>query len=514
MKKILLTASECVPFIKTGGLADVIGSLPEYFDREKFDVRVVIPKYLCIPEEYRSKMEYITHFYTYFNGRNRYVGIMKLVRNNITYYFIDNEEYFSGPTPYTDQLYDLEKFAFFAKAVLSILPSINFQPDIIHCNDWHTGLIPVYLRTEFAADLFYAPIKTIMTIHNLRFQGVWGIPDVERITGLPHYLFTPDKLESYKDANFLKGGIVYADAVTTVSETYKEEVKSPFYGEQMHSLLWARSNCFYGILNGIDYKEYDPATDKLIDQNFDAENFRREKKKNKAILQKETGLTEDPNIMMIGIVSRMTDQKGFDLIQRVFEELLEDDVQFMVLGTGEWNYEEMFKYFAGKYPQKLSANIFYSNKLSHRIYASCDAFLMPSLFEPCGLSQLMAMRYGTLPVVRETGGLKDTVEPYNEYINTGTGFTFRDYNAHEMMDTIRRAENLFYNNKRRWNQMVERAMKKDFSWDVSARKYEELYEDLTRTVAPEEPAKAPAEEPAAQAADTQDTAAPEQNTES
>ena len=478
MKKILFAASECVPFIKTGGLADVVGSLPKYFDKENFDVRVVLPNYTCIPEQYRSQMEYVTNFYMYYNGRNRYVGIMKLEYNGILHYFIDNEEYFSGSFPYTDHFFDLEKFGFFSKAVLSILPSIEFQPDILHCHDWHAGLVPVYLRSEFAADLFYTSMRSIMTIHNLRFQGVWSIPEIRQITGLPEYLFAPDKLENYKDANYLKGGIVYADLVTTVSETYVEEVKTPFFGENLHNLLWTRSNCFHGILNGIDYDEYNPETDEYIPAPFSVKNFRTQKKKDKAALQKELGLKEDPNIMLIGIVSRMTDQKGFDLIQRILEELLTDEIQLAVLGTGEWNYEEMFKYFAAKYPGKVSANIFYSNQLSHKIYAACDAFLMPSLFEPCGLSQLISLRYGTVPIVRETGGLKDTVEPYNEFVNSGTGFSFTNYNAHEMMEMIRYAESIFYDNKRRWNQLAERGMRKDFSWKASAKKYEDLYDSL------------------------------------
>lgn len=479
MKKILFAASECVPFVKTGGLADVVGSLPQCFNKEDYDVRVVMPKYLCIPEHFRSQMTYIHHFYMYFNGRNRYVGILKLEYQGITYYFIDNEEYYSGSVPYSDYFYDLEKFSFFSKAVLSILPSIDFQPDIIHCHDWHTGLIPVYLKNEFASDLFYASIKTVITIHNLRFQGTWSIPEIKRMTGLSDDLFTPDKLEAYQDANFLKGGIVYADYVTTVSETYVEEVKTPFFGEKLDKLLWARSNCFCGILNGIDYREYDPAHDNQIYQTFDAKTFRKLKRKNKSALQKDLGLEENPKTLLIGIVSRMTDQKGFDLIERVLGEILfHDAVQFAVLGTGDSHYEKMFRGFAAQYPGKLSANICYSEALSHRIYAGCDAFLMPSLFEPCGLSQLMALRYGTLPIVRETGGLKDTIEPYNEFANTGTGFSFANYNAHEMMATVRYAEQIFYDQKRRWNQMVERAMKKDFSWETSAKKYEQLYDSL------------------------------------
>ena len=403
---------------------------------------------------------------------------MEMEYEGIKYYFIDNEYYFAGDKPYSDVRYDLEKFAFFSRAVLSALPVIDFRPDVIHCHDWQTGLIPVYLHDSFSNGDFYRGIKSIMTIHNLKFQGVWDIDTIKDIAGLSDYYFTSDKLKDYDDGNYLKGGIVYADMVTTVSDTYAQEIKTPFYGEGLDGLMRARSNCLRGIVNGIDYKEYDPATDNLIAKNFSVENFRKEKVKNKTALQKELGLEVNPKKMMIGLVSRLTDQKGLDLIACVMDELCQDAVQFVILGTGEERYENMFRHFDWKYGKDVSANIFYSEELSHKIYASCDAFLMPSLFEPCGLSQLMSLRYGTLPIVRETGGLKDTVQPYNEYENTGTGFSFRNYNAHEMMGTVRYAEHVFYDKKRDWNKMVERAMKADFSWKASAEKYQQLYNDL------------------------------------
>ena len=299
-----------------------------------------------------------------------------------------------------------------------------------------------------------------MTIHNLKFQGTWDIKTIRELTGLPAYYFTPDKLEAYKDANLLKGGLVYADAITTVSNTYAEEIKTEFYGEHLDGLLRARAHDLRGIVNGIDYEEYNPETDTFLAKNYNAKNFRKEKVKNKLALQKELGLQEDPKVMMIGVVSRLTDQKGFDLVNYVMDELCQDSIQLVVLGTGEERYENMFRHFAWKYQGKVSANIFYDNGLSHRIYASCDAFLMPSLFEPCGLSQLMSLRYGTLPIVRETGGLKDTVQPYNEYESTGTGFSFTNYNAHEMLGTIRYAESVYYDKKREWNKLVDRAMAK------------------------------------------------------
>ncbi len=479
MKNILFASSECVPFIKTGGLADVVGSLPKNFDKEKYDVRVVLPKYTCINSNWKDKMEYIDHFYMGIAGSEQYVGIMKYIYEGITFYFIDNEYYFSGFAPYDgDPKWNIEKFAFFSKAVLSILPVVGFRPDLIHCHDWQTGLIPVYLDNFRFLGEYYRGIKTIMTIHNLKFQGVWDTKSVQHITGLPDYYFVPDKMEAYKDANLLKGGIVYADKVTTVSQTYSEEIKTAFYGESLDGLMSARSNDLCGIVNGLDYDIYCPYKDQKIARQFSVDDFRKNKPLNKQALQEELGLEKDPKVMMIGMVSRLTDQKGFDLIDYVMDELCQDAVQIVVLGTGEARYENMFRHFAWKYAGKVSANIFYSEDLSHRVYASCDAFLMPSLFEPCGLSQLMSLRYGTIPIVRETGGLKDTVEPYNEFEKTGTGFSFTNYNAHEMLNTIRYAEHIYYDKKRDWNKIVERAMNADFSWANSAKQYDALYKSL------------------------------------
>lgn len=479
MKKILFVASEGVPFIKTGGLADVVGSLPKYLDKRYFDVRVFLPKYACMKQEMKDKLEYIDSFYMDYNWQNIYVGLFKAEVDGITYYFIDNEYYFSGLKVYNDDpRYEIERYTYFCKAVLSSLPILDFRPDLIHCHDWQTGLIPVYLKERFAGGEFYRGIKTVITIHNLKFQGKWDVKTVKNITGLPDYYFTPDKLESYKDANLLKGGIVFADAVTTVSDTYAEEIKTKFYGEGLDGLLNARSNSLRGIVNGIDYDKFNPATDPYLVKKYDAANFRREKSKNKKALQEQLGLTVDEKKMMIGIVSRLTDQKGFDLIAYVMDELCRDDVQIVVLGTGSEQYENMFRHFDWKYADKVSANIYYSDELSDRIYASSDAFLMPSLFEPCGLSQLIALRYGTIPIVRETGGLKDTVIPYNEYEGTGTGFSFVNYNAHEMLHTIRYAEKIYYDRRREWNKMVDRAMAANFSWEVSAGKYQDMYDWL------------------------------------
>lgn len=477
-KNVLFVSSEAVPFIKTGGLADVAGSLPKYFDKEHYDVRVMLPKYLCIPEKWRSQMKYVTHFYMDLAWRSQYVGVLEMEYAGVHYYFIDNEFYFAGPKPYGYIHEDIEKFAFFSKAALSAMPLLGFKPDIVHCHDWQTGLVPVYMKERFHDGEFFRDMKSIMTIHNLKFQGIWDLKKVKDITGLPPYFFTSDKLEAYGDANYLKGGIVYADAVTTVSDSYAEEIKTPFYGEHLDGLMRARSNCLTGIVNGIDYEEFNPATDTRIVSNYNQKTFRKEKPKNKKALQQELGLEVNDKKFMIGIVSRLTDQKGLDLIAYMMDQICAEDVQLVILGTGESQYENMFRHFAWKYPDRVSANIYYSEDMSHKIYASCDAFLMPSLFEPCGLSQLMSLRYGTVPIVRETGGLKDTVEPYNEYESTGTGFSFANYNAHEMMNTINYAKHVFYNNKREWNKIVDCGMLKDFSWASSAKKYQKLYDNL------------------------------------
>ena len=477
MKNILFIASEAVPFIKTGGLADVAGSLPKYFDKEKYDVRVMIPNYKCIPQKYKEKMRFITNFYMDLAWRSQYVGIMEMEYEGVHFYFIDNEYYFDGYKPYGYIHQDIEKFAFFSKAALSSLPLIGFRPDIIHCHDWQTGIVPVYMKERFSQDFFWG-MKSIMTIHNLKFQGIYDTKTIKDATGLPASFFAPDKLEAYGDANLLKGGIVYADYVTTVSQSYAEEIKMPFYGEKLDGLMRARSNCLTGIVNGIDYEEFNPETDPRIVSNYNQKTFRKEKVKNKIALQKELGLEVNPKKFMIGVVSRLTDQKGFNLIAYVMDELCSEDVQLVVLGTGEGRYENMFRHFDWKYNNRVSANIYYSEDMSHKIYASCDAFLMPSLFEPCGLSQLMSLRYGTIPIVRETGGLRDTVEPYNEFECTGTGFSFCNYNAHEMLRTVQYAKDVYYNKKREWNKIVDRAMLTDFSWKSSAIKYQELYDRL------------------------------------
>ncbi len=482
MTKILFAASEAVPFIKTGGLADVTGSLPGYLDRKRYDVRVILPKYMCMDEQWKGQLRFLCHFYVNLNWRKQYVGIFETKRDGITYYFVDNEFYFAGDRPYNNIYEDVEKFAYFSKAVLEALPFLDFCPEIIHCHDWQTGLIPVFLRTVYGDERYYSGIKTIFSIHNLKFQGRWRLPAVMDITGLPRQIFTSDKLESYGEANYLKGGVVYADAVTTVSRTYANEIMTPEGGEGLDGLMYARRNVLYGIPNGIDYNEYDPKTDSYLKGHFGVNDYAKGKAVNKTELQKMLGLPVEKDTFLLGMVSRMTDQKGFDLIAYIMDELLATEkIQFVVVGTGEERYENMLRYFAERYPNKMRVRVGYSEELAHQIYGSCDAFLMPSLFEPCGLSQLMSLRYGTVPIVRETGGLKDTVEAYNEYDDCGTGFSFANYNAHEMLGTLRYAMKTYYENKKAWDGIVKRGMKQDFSWESSAREYEKLYQKLVET---------------------------------
>ncbi len=479
MKKILFVSSEAVPYIKTGGLADVVGSLPKYFNRKEYDVRVILPKYACMDEGFLPQLHFMCHFYVNLNWRKQYAGIFEAKYKGIRYYFVDNEFYFAGEGPYNNIYEDVEKFAYFSKAALECLPYIDFAPDVIHCHDWQTGLLPVYLRTAYGCDNFYAGMKTVYSIHNMKFQGRWRINEVMDITGLPEQIFNARELESYGEANYLKGGIVYADAISTVSVSYAQEITTVEGGEGLDGLMNARRDRLYGIINGIDYEDFNPETDPYIEANYTVRNAISAKRKNKAALQKELGLPLREDAFLVGIVSRMTGQKGFDLINCMMDEMLSSlDIQFVALGTGESQYEKMFGHYQNRYPDKVAAYIGYSEERARRIYASCDAFLMPSLFEPCGLSQMISMRYGTIPIVRETGGLKDTVEPYNEYENTGNGFSFTNYNAHEMMATIRYAHNVYSEQRSRWNEILLRGMELDFSWEASARLYEQMYDKI------------------------------------
>ena len=477
--KVLFATSECVPFVKTGGLADVVGALPAELCRRGCEARVILPKYSVIAQKYKDEMRYIDNIYIKMGWRSQYCGVFDLKIGDVTYYFVDNEFYFGSDPIYGDISVDVERFAFFDKAVLALLQVIDFWPDVIHCNDWQTGMIPVLLRAHYQYEERYNRIKTVMTIHNLKFQGVYDKKTIADVCELEDSYFTPDKLEFYEDASFLKGGLVYADYITTVSKTYSREIMSDYFGENLNGLLSARSDRVTGIINGINYDEWNPGADSFIENNYNLRNFVSQKKLNKLALQKQFGLEENEGKFLIGMVTRLTSQKGLDLVECVMDNIFEnDDVQMIVLGTGEAHYENMLRHFEWKYKGSLASLIMFDNAASHKIYAGCDAFLMPSLFEPCGLSQMISMRYGTLPIVRETGGLRDSVEPYNEYENTGTGFSFANYNAHEMLGIINYAKKTWYDNKKSWQSMVKRAMKSDFSWANSAKEYIDVYNRL------------------------------------
>jgi starch synthase len=476
---VLFVTSECSPFVKTGGLGDVAGSLPQELVAQGVDARVILPKYGMIAEKYTSQMRYIDHIYIKMGWRSQYCGVFELKMNNVTYYFVDNEFYFGAKYIYGDIANDVERFAFFDKAVLALLQVIGFWPDVIHANDWQTGMVSVLLRAHYAYDGRYSRIKTLFTIHNLKFQGIYDKAVIADVCELDDYYFTSDKLEFYKDASFMKGALTYSDYITTVSPTYAEEIKTEFFGEKLDGLMRARSNSLKGIVNGLDYSAYNPKTDDMIYEKYGSKDFVSKKKANKTALQRELGLVEDEEKFIISMVTRLTSQKGVDLLNCVLDDICFDqNIQIVILGTGDKQYEDSLRYFDWKYHGRVSAQIRFDNTLAHKIYAGSDVTLMPSLFEPCGLNQLIAMRYGTLPVVRETGGLKDTVEPYNEYEGTGTGFSFKNYNAHEMLGVIRYAHEVYYNHRKEWNAICRRAMSKDYSWTKSAKEYIDLYESL------------------------------------
>ena len=475
MRKVLMVTSEASPFAKTGGLADVSGSLPGALNKEGVDTRVILPKYGTIPVEWKGRIFHKQAITVKVGWKNQYCGIEQAEYNGVIWYFIDNEYYFKreGLYGYFDEA---ERFAFFCRAVLEAIPWLDFLPDILHCHDWQTGMVPVLLEAQYRRLDPYRDIATLFTIHNLRYQGEFPIPVFRDLFGLGEEYFTPDKLEFYGNASFLKGGLVYSHILTTVSRTYAEEIRYPFYGERLDGLLRARGDSLHGIVNGIDDAEYDPETDPCLVRNYNADTLEA-KSENKIALQKELGMPVNGEIPIIGLVSRLVDQKGLDLVACVLDEILESDIQLYVLGTGDPKYENLFRQAVSRHPGKISANIRFDNALAHRIYASVDLFLMPSLFEPCGLGQLISLRYGTLPIVRETGGLKDTVRSYNEKTGEGNGFSFTNYNAHDMLYTIRRALHL-YSDKAIWTKLQRKAMAGDYSWRHSAREYAQLYRSL------------------------------------
>jgi starch synthase len=473
--KVLFTVSECVPFIKSGGLADVAGSLPKELLSLGTDVRVMLPKYGKISAAYKNKMKKVTEFSVPIGWRNQYCGIEELVLDGVTFYFIDNEYYFNrdGLYGYFD---DGERYAFFNKAVLESLVHLDFFPDVIHCHDWHTAMIPFLLRVNYYDKARYGFIRTVFTIHNLQFQGIFPKEVLTDLLGLNERFFHPDQLEFFGNMNFMKGGIVAADKITTVSPTYRSEIQTPFFGEKLDGLLMKRDEDLTGILNGIDEDFYNPEKDSFLKHPFSKKELVN-KQKNKLDIQKQYHLPEKRETPLMVMVTRLTKQKGLDLVTCVLDELLQEDIQMVVLGTGDWEFEQFFQSKAAQYPDKLKTHIGFDEVLAHRLYAGADLFLMPSLFEPCGLGQLIAMKYGAIPVVRETGGLNDTVHAFTENSGEGNGFSFQNFNAHDMLYTIKRAIH-FYHHKPIWQKIVQEAMSRDYSWAQSAFKYNQLYAEL------------------------------------
>ena len=480
-RSVAFIGSECYPFVKTGGLGDVMYALPKALAKLNLDVKVILPRYKCIPQKYQEKMEYRGSFYMDLcaDGKQYYVGIMEYQEDGVVYDFIDNDEFFSWGDPYTNLIDDIPKFCYFGKAALAALNYLDWTPDIVHCHDWQAALVPLYLRTCFS-DTNVGRAIAVLTIHNLRFQGVYDRKTIQYWSGLPDYVFNKDcMIQNWLDANMLKGGITYSNKVTTVSNTYAWEIQTEEYGEGLEEHLRYHNNKVLGIVNGIDTDIWNPATDKLLASKYDAESAIKNKKANKKALQESLGLDVDDNKMVIGLISRLTNQKGLDLVNDVIPGIMDGNTQVVVLGTGDSWYEEAFRSYENQYKGSFCAYIAYDENVAHNIYSGCDALLVPSRFEPCGLTQLIAMRYGAIPIVRETGGLRDTVWPYNMFDNTGNGFTFDRYESGLLYDTINRAKTCYFENRASWDDMVIRDMNKDVSWETSARQYKDMYVELT-----------------------------------
>ena len=480
-RSVAFIGSECYPFVKTGGLGDVMSALPKALAKLNLDVKVILPRYKCIPQKYQEKMEYRGSFYMDLcaDGKQYYVGIMEYQEDGVVYDFIDNDEFFSWGDPYTNLIDDIPKFCYFGKAALAALNYLDWTPDVVHCHDWQAALVPLYLRTCFS-DTNVGRAIAVLTIHNLRFQGVYDRKTIQYWSGLPDYVFNKDcMIQNWLDANMLKGGITYSNKVTTVSNTYAWEIQTEEYGEGLEEHLRYHNNKVLGIVNGIDTDIWNPATDKLLASKYDAESAIKNKKANKKALQESLGLDVDDNKMVIGLISRLTNQKGLDIVNDVIPGIMDGNTQVVVLGTGDARYEDTFRYYEDKYKGSFCAYIAYNENVAHNIYAGCDALLVPSRFEPCGLTQLISMRYGAVPIVRETGGLKDTVQPYNAFENTGNGFTFDRYESGLLYDAINRAKTLYFENRVYWDDMVVRDMNKDVSWEQSAKQYKDMYVELT-----------------------------------
>ena len=481
-RKIAFVGSECYPFVKTGGLGDVMYALPRALVKEGCEVRVILPLYACIPQKYKEKLEYKGSFMMdqTQEGRTFFVGIMETEMDGVIYDFVENREFFDWGNPYTGLWEDIPKYCYFSKASLAILNYLKWIPDVIHCHDWQAALVPLYKRTKFW-DTPVGSAKTVLTIHNLRFQGICGIQHLKYWSGLKDDLFDYPVLKRNEDeANMFKGGLAFADRITTVNETYAEEIQTPAFGEGLDAHLRYHSPRLSGIVNGIDVDIWNPDTDQLLAATYNADTCLEGKYANKRALQEKLGLDVDENKMVIGLISRLTDQKGLDLVDAIFPNLIDGNTQVVVLGTGDPRYENAFRYFESEYKGSVCAYISYNETLAHLIYAGADAFLVPSLFEPCGLTQLIAMHYGTVPVVRETGGLKDTVQPFCREKNEGNGFTFDRYDAGLLLDAVNRAKTVYFTERDAWDSMVKRNMEKDVSWAGSAKKYLELYDEVVK----------------------------------
>ena len=480
-RSVAFIGSECYPFVKTGGLGDVMSALPKSLAKLNCDVKVIIPRYKCIPQKFQEKMEYKGSFSMDLcaDGKQYYVGIMEYQEDGVVYDFIDNDEFFSWGNPYTNLIDDIPKFCYFGKAALAALNYLDWTPDVVHCHDWQAALVPLYLRTCFK-DSNVGRASCVLTIHNLRFQGIYDRKTIQYWSGLPDYVFNKDCLtQNWLDANMLKGGITYSNVVTTVSNTYAGEIQTEEYGEGLEEHLRYHHNKLVGIVNGIDTDIWNPATDKLLAAPYNSQNVIENKKANKKALQESLGLEVDDHKIVIGLISRLTNQKGLDLVNSVIPHIMDEHTQVVVLGTGDAEYEDAFRYYENQYKGNFCAYIAYNENVAHNIYAGCDALLVPSRFEPCGLTQLISMRYGSVPIVRETGGLKDTVQPYNLFDNTGNGFTFDRYESGLLYDAINRAKTLYFESRPYWDEMVVRNMNKDVSWEQSAKHYKDMYVGLT-----------------------------------
>lgn len=475
--KILFAASEVAPFIKTGGLADVAGSLPQALAKEGNDVKVILPLYEGIGDEWRSQMTFKMYFNVTLSWRQVYCGIFELERDGVTYWFVDNEYYFKRWQLY-GHFDDCERFAFFSRAVIETPGHLDWSPDVIHCNDWQTALVPVYLLEDKYRIPQLSNAKSVFTIHNIEYQGRYGDQVLQDVIGLDKSYFNEGMLAYFSDVNLMKGAIMASNFVTTVSPTYAQELRTPFYAHGLDGVINMQSGKLEGIINGIDTELYDPAKNPGLAENFTAKKPAKGKAACKLALQQAVGLQENPDVPIIACVSRLVGHKGFSLVADALHEIMGQDVQMVVLGTGDWQYEETFRHAQSQYPGRFAAQLTYSAPLSTMIYAGADMFLMPSISEPCGLSQIIAMRFGTVPIVRETGGLKDTVTPYNKFEGTGRGFTFQNINAGDMVWVIREAVDLYHNNKEAWAGLMKEGMTADFSWSSSAKKYLDIYQRI------------------------------------